>query len=100
MAYLDNTSPVNGKIFLMTLPALAFLVFRLLETANVTESFASIQELLPLVNGLAAISPIFVVIQISMMVSGTARRSAQNIFLTIITATASVMAWQATSYVA
>ena len=99
MAYLDNTSPVNGKIFFMTLPALAFLVLRLLETANVSESLSAIHEITPLVNGLAAISPIFVLIQVWMMMSGTARKSAQNILLTIVTAAASVMAWQATSYV-
>jgi hypothetical protein len=89
-AYLDDSSRVNGQIVGMTIPAVVFFVVRGLQSMSPSET---LDELATYVNLLIWISPIFVVIQIVKMVSGTAARSWQNLLCTVLTAAAAAILW-------
>ena len=92
-AYLDDSSRVNGRILLMTIPALAFFVLLGMRSLG-GDASATLDELARYVSYLIWISPIFVIVQIAKMVSGTAARSWQNIVCTILTAAAAFMVWR------
>ena len=94
MAYLDDRSRINGLIFLLTVPALAFLTVRAFQSLGSTDSSATLDELGLYINPVVWVSPIFVIIQVSKMVAGTAARSWQNILCTVVTATAAVILWR------
>ena len=90
MAYLDNSSRVNSQIVLMTIPALVFFVVRGLQSMNPSDT---LDEVATYINLLIWISPIFVIVQITKMVSGTAARSWQNLLCTVLTAAAAAIYW-------
>jgi len=90
MAYLDNSSRVNSQIVLMTIPALVFFVVRGLQSMNPSDT---LDEVATYINLLIWISPIFVIVQITKMVSGTAARSWQNLLCTVVTAAAAAILW-------
>ncbi len=92
MAYLDDSSRVNGQIVMMTIPALAFFALRGIQSVG-GDSSANLEELLRYVSYLIWISPIFVIVQITKMVSGTAARSWQNLLCTVVTAAAAAILW-------
>jgi len=97
MAYLDNRSRVNGRIVLMTIPALAFyslLLFQSTVVADSTSVLADVESALSFVSRLVWISPLFVLIQVSMIVRGLAAASVQNWFCIGLTAVAAVMMWR------
>ena len=91
MAYLDNTSRVDGRIVLLTIPALAFFVLRGLQSMNSSDT---LEELSTYVNLVVWVSPLFVLFQIFKLWDGTAARSWQNILCTLVTAAAAVMVWR------
>jgi len=90
MAYLDNSSRVNSQIVLMTIPALVFFVVRGLQSMNPSDT---LDEVATYINLLIWISPIFVIVQITKMVAGTAARSWQNLLCTVVTAAAAAILW-------
>jgi hypothetical protein len=92
MAYLDDSSRVNGQIVLMTIPALAFFAVRGIQSLG-GDSSATLDELARYINYLIFISPIFVIVQVTKMVSGTAARSWQNLLCTVLTAAAAAIYW-------
>jgi hypothetical protein len=89
-AYLDDSSRVNSQIVLMTIPALVFFVVRILQSMNPSET---LDEVATYINLLIWVSPIFVIVQITKMVSGTAARSWQNLVCTVLTAAAAAILW-------
>ena len=89
-AYLDDSSRVNGQIVLMTIPALVFFVVRGLQSMNPSDT---LDEVATYINLLIWISPIFVIVQITKMVAGTAARSWQNLLCTVVTAAAAAILW-------
>jgi len=95
MAYLDpDRSRVNGRIVLMTIPALVFFILRVMASTGSPDALLTVDEFGPVVNAAVWISPIFVAIQIFKMWEGTAARSGPNILCTILTAVAAAMVWQ------
>ena len=94
MAYLDDREPINGRIVLMTIPALAFFVLKGIRSLGSSDSSATLDELATYINALIWISPIFVLIQISKIWSGTAGRTWQNMLCTVVTAAAAFMLWR------
>jgi hypothetical protein len=95
MAYLDNTSRVNGRIFLMAIPAVAFFVVRWIRQTGTFANPDTLDELMLYISAVVWVSPLFVLIQLGQMASGTAARSWQNLLLTVITAAAAFTLWQA-----
>ena len=98
MAYLDNSSRVNGRIVMLTIPALAFFALRMIESALSPGAPAWIDEVWPLVRFLIWISPIFVIVQVSMIVSGNAATSWQNMLCVVATAAAAFVLWQSNNF--
>jgi len=92
MAYLDNSSRVNTQIVLMAIPAVAFFIVRGMRSFG-GDSSATLDEVATYINLLIWISPIFVIVQITKMVSGTAARSWQNLLCTVVTAAAAAILW-------
>ena len=81
-------------IVVMTIPALAFFGLRLLEAANVSSALGLLHETMSVISGLAMLGPLFAIIQLSMIVRGTASATWQNILCVIVTAAAALLAWQ------
>ena len=96
MAYLDDRKKVNMWIVAMTIPALAFIGIRALEAANATDTLSDLHEGLGYISGLAMLSPLFALIQLSMIVRGTAGATWQNFLCVALTIAAAVMVWQTT----
>jgi len=97
MAYLDNRSRVNGRIVAMTVPALAFYLLLLIQSTVVTDSTSivvDVESALSFVSRLVWISPLFVLIQVSMIVRGLAASSLQNWLCVGLTAVAAFMMWR------
>jgi hypothetical protein len=100
MAYLDDRQRLNKWIAVMTIPAIVFLFQRFLETSGALDGsslMSALHETQPLIGGLAAISPLFVLIQLSMIVTGTASKTWQNFLCVILTAVAALLAWRGTT---
>jgi hypothetical protein len=98
MAYLDDRKRVNMWIVALTIPALALLGVRVLEAANVTGALSALHESMGLISGAAMLSPLFALIQASMIVRGTAGTTWQNILCVVLTVAAGVMAWRGTTF--
>jgi hypothetical protein len=97
MAYLDDRQRLNKWIAVMTIPAIVFLFQRLLETSGALEGssfMGALQEMQPLISGLVTISPLFVLIQLSMLVQGTATKTWQNLLCIVLTIAAALLAWR------
>jgi hypothetical protein len=100
MAYLDDRQRLNKWIAVMTIPAIVFLFQRLLETTGTLDGSSfmnALHEMQPLIGGLVTISPLFALIQLSMIVTGTASRTWQNFLCVALTAAAALMVWQGTT---
>ena len=101
-AYLDDRKRVNMWIVALTIPAILFLLQVLLEStsgAGGSSILSALHEMLGLIQALVMISPLFVLIQLSMIVRGTASATWQNILCVVLTIAASVMVWQHTAWV-
>ena len=94
MAYLDDRERLNGRIALMTIPAVAFFVLWAVQSFSNEDSSATLDELATYINPLIWISPIFVIIQVAKMISGTAARSWQNMLCAVVTAAAAALLWR------
>jgi positive regulator of sigma E activity len=97
MAYLDSRSSVNGRIVLMTIPAIAYFSLLLMQSAVVADStsvLVDVESALSFVSRLVWISPLFVLIQASMIVRGLAAASLQNWLCVVLTAVAAFMMWR------
>jgi hypothetical protein len=95
-AYLDDRKKVNMWIVAMTIPAILFIIKQVLESTAALADSGLLNALheMPLIDGLAAISPLFALIQISMIVRGTASATWQNILCVVVTIAGAVMVWQ------
>jgi hypothetical protein len=98
MAYLDDRKRVNVWIVVMTIPALAFLGVRALEAMDMTGGLNALHEGMTYISGLAMLSPLFALIQLSMIVRGTAGATWQNILCVVLTIAAAVMVWQSATF--
>jgi hypothetical protein len=97
MAYLDDRSSINGKIVLMTIPAIAYFSLLLMQATVVADStsiLVDVESALSFVSRLVWISPLFVLIQVSMIVRGLAASSLQNWLCVVLTAVAAFMLWR------
>ncbi|HUQ88926.1 MAG TPA: hypothetical protein VM096_15320 [Vicinamibacterales bacterium] len=97
MAYLDDRSRVNGRIVLMTIPAFAFFLLLLMQRTAAVDSTSvvvDVEEGLGYVSKLVWISPLFVLIQLGMIVRGLAASSVQNWLCVVVTAAAAFMIWR------
>ena len=97
MPYLDDRSKVNGWIVVLTIPAIAVFAHSLLSTMNFdsTSVLVDVESALQAVASVAWISPLFVLIQVSMIARGTAGASWQNILCVVLTAAGALMMWRA-----
>ncbi len=99
-AYLDDRQRLNKWIAVMTIPAIVFLFQKLLETSSALDGssvMSAFHEMQPLIHGLVSISPLFVLVQVSMLVTGTASKTWQNFLCVVLTAAAAVVVWQGVS---
>ena len=97
MAYLDDRSSVNGKIVLMTIPAVALFVLLMLQANVATDStsiMVDVESALRFVSLAAWISPLFLLIQVSMIVRGLATSSLPNWLCVLLTAVAAFLMWR------
>ena len=102
MAYLDDRKRVNVWIVALTIPAILFLFQVLLESvsgAGGSSILSALHEMLPLIHMLVAISPLFALIQVSMIVRGTAATTWQNLLCVVLTIAAAIMVWRHTAWV-
>ena len=97
MAYLDDTSRVNLWIVVLTIPAIALIGQEMLSTTAVdsTSALVDVQSALETVSSVAWISPLFLLVQFSMIARGTANASWQNLMCILLTLVGAVMAWSA-----
>ena len=96
MAYLDDRKKVNVWILALTIPALALFAHRLWQATLTADSGSALAELAAVllnVSRLAWLAPLFVLIQASMIVRGTATASWQNIVCVVLTLAAALMVW-------
>ena len=96
MAYLDDRKKVNVWILALTIPALALFAHRLWQstlTADSGSALAELEAVLLNVSRLAWLAPLFVLIQASMIVRGTATASWQNILCVVLTLAGALMLW-------
>lgn len=89
MAYLDDRKRLSVGIAVMTIPALLFFALSFVE---------ALHEMTGLISGLAMLSPLFALIQLSMIVRGTAGATWQNILCVVLTIAAAVMVWQSSTF--
>ena len=102
MAYLDDRKRVNVWIVALTIPAILFLFQLLLESVSGPGGSSTLEvlhEMLPLIHGLVMISPLFALIQVGMIVRGTAGATWQNLLCVVLTIAASLMIWRHTAWV-
>ena len=81
----------------MTIPALAFFSLLLMQSTVTTDStsvLVDVESALSFVSRLVWISPLFVLIQVSMIVRGLATASVQNWLCVVLTAVAAFMIWR------
>ena len=100
MAYLDDRQRLNKWIAAMAIPAILVFVLRLLERVTVPGGETIISELhgtIPLIEGVAMLGPLFALIQVSMIVRGTASATWQNMLCIVLTIGAALMLWSQTS---
>ena len=90
-AYLDERYPINGRIVLMTLPAVAFFILRL--NGSMNPDSTTFDGIAPAIDALVWISPLFLIIQIFKIWEGTASTSWQNFLCTVLTAAAAAVQW-------
>ena len=96
MPYLDDRRRVNGWIAGLTIPALALFAHWLFQSAVTADSGSALAEgeaVLLKVSRLAWLAPLFVLIQASMIVRGTATASWQNILCVFLTLAGALMIW-------
>jgi hypothetical protein len=96
MPYLDDRRRVNGWIAAFTIPALALFAHWLFQSAVTADSgsaLAEVEAVLLNVSRLAWLAPLFVLIQASMIVRGTATASWQNILCVVLTLAGGLMLW-------
>ena len=91
MAYLDDRKRVNLWIVAMTIPAILFFAQSFL-------TIEALREMTSLLSGLAMLSPLLALIQLSMIVRGTAGATWQNILCLVITIAAAVMVWRSSTF--
>ena len=97
MAYLDDRSSINGRIVAMTIPAVAYFSLLALQSTVTTDStsvLVDVESALAFVSRAVWISPLFVLIQVSMIVQGTASSSLPNWLCVLVTAVAAFMMWR------
>src|SRR6185436_5376130 len=97
MAYLDDSGRASGWIVVLTIPALALIGYRQLTTTMAVDStsfLVNVQSALEAVSRVNWISPLFVLIQFSMIARGTASTSWQNVLCMVLTAAGAFMMWQ------
>jgi len=94
VAYLDNSSRVDSRIALMAIPAMAFFVVRFIRDSGTFANPDLLDEIALYINAVVWVSPLFVLIQLGKIASGTAARSWQNILLTLLTAAAAFTIWR------
>ena len=92
-AYLDDRYPINGRIVLMTLPAVAFFILRV--NGSIHPDSTTFDGIAPAVNALVWISPLFLIFQILKIWEGTASSTWQNFLCTVLTAAAAAVQWSA-----
>jgi hypothetical protein len=97
MAYLDDRKSVNVWILGMTIPALALLGLGWLSTIAVdsTSVLMDVQAALESLSSVTLVSPLFVLIQFSMIARGTASASWQNLLCVGLTIVGAIMTWTA-----
>ncbi len=78
-------------IVVLTIPAILFLAQSFL-------ALNALHEMLPIISGLAMLSPLFALIQVSMIMKGTAGKTWQNILCVVLTVVGAVMVWQMMSW--
>jgi hypothetical protein len=95
MAYLDDRRSVNVWILGLTIPALALFGLGWLSTIAVdsTSVLMDVQAALESLSSVTLISPLFVLIQFSMLVRGTANTTWQNLLCVGLTIAGAIMAW-------
>jgi len=96
MAYLDDRKRVNIWIVVLTIPAIALFAQRMLSTVAVdsTSVLVDVQSALSSVSTVAWLAPLFVIIQLSLILRGIAGASWQNLLCVVVTAVAAVMMWR------
>ena len=97
MAYLDDSGRASGWVVVLTIPALALISYRLLTTTMAVDStsfLVNVQSALEAVSRVNWISPLFVLVQFSMIARGTASTSWQNVLCMVLTAAGAFMMWQ------
>ena len=97
MAYLDDRKRVSMWIVWMAIPAIVYLLVRMLESAGIALP-ADLHEALGYISSLAMLSPLFALFQISMIVRGTAGTTWQNILCVVLTIAAAAMVWSSTRF--
>jgi len=81
----------------MTIPALAYFSLLLMQSTVVADStsiLVDVESALSFVSRLVWISPLFVLIQVSMIVRGLAAGSVQNGLCVVLTAVAAFVMWR------
>ena len=81
----------------MTIPAIAYFALLLMQSTVVADStsiLVDVEAALSFVSRLVWISPLFVLIQVSMIVRGLAASSLQNWLCVGLTAVAAFMMWR------
>ena len=97
MAYLDNRSSVNGRIVAMTIPAITLFLLLLLQSNVATDRssvLVDVESLLTFVSRLAWLSPLFALIQASMILRGLAASSLPNWLCVGVTVVSGFMMWR------
>jgi hypothetical protein len=91
MAYLDDRKRVNVWIVAFAIPAILFLAQSFL-------AFDALHEMLPLISGLAMLSPLFALIQVSMIMKGTAGKTWPNLLCVVLTVAGGIMVWRGATF--
>lgn len=97
MAYLDDRRKVNIWILAMAIPSMAVFALGFVSTMAVDSNsvLLDVQTVLDTLSSLAWISPLFLLIQFSMIARGTAGASWQNILCVMLTLAGAVVTWAA-----
>jgi hypothetical protein len=91
MSYLDDRYPINGRIVLMTLPAVAFFIMRL--NGSMHPDSTTFDGVAPVIDAMVWISPLFLLLQIWKIWEGTASSTWQNFLCAVLTAAAAAVQW-------
>ena len=94
MAYLDNRTRTDGRIFLLAFPAVMYFALAAAQAADTTGVYGpTLTELVPVVRAGVFVSPLLVAIQVFRIWDGVAANSWQNWLFTLVTAAASAKIW-------